>query len=116
MITVYGLKNCDTCRNALKWLEAEGLAHQFHDLRKDGVDEVTIQRWSDAVGWEMLLNKRGTTWRGLEDAVKEGANEANAASLMAEHPALIKRPVFVTGEDVIVGFKDEQKNRLTGQE
>jgi len=114
VITVYGLKNCDICRKALKWLEAEGMAHQFRDVRKDGIEEVDITRWIDAVGWETLLNKRGTTWRGLGDALKDDINASNAATLMAEYPALIKRPVFEVGGQVIVGFKDEQRRELSG--
>lgn len=114
MITVYGLKNCDTCRAALKWLEAQTLEHHFHDLRKDGVDATAIQRWSGAVGWDTLLNKRGTTWRGLDDAVKDATTATNASALMADHPALIKRPVFETdtGGPIIVGFKEEQRQQL----
>ncbi len=112
MITVYGLKNCDTCRKALKWLESQDMDHQFHDFRKDGVDAAAIQRWADAVGWDVLLNKRGTTWRGLPDDPKESTTAANAAALMAEHPALIKRPVFEAGGQIIVGFKDQQREQL----
>ena len=82
MITVYGLKNCDTCRKAMKWLDEQGLRHQFIDVRKDGVEEADITRWIDAVGWETLLNKRGTTWRGLGDAVKESTNESTTAAGM----------------------------------
>ena len=112
MITVYGLKNCDTCRKAMKWLDEQGLRHQFIDVRKDGVEEADITRWIDAVGWETLLNKRGTTWRGLGDAVKESTNESTAAALMAAHPALIKRPVFKMNGRVVVGFRDEQRRLL----
>lgn len=112
MITVHGLKNCDTCKKALKWLDEQDLAHQFRDVRRDGVDEATITRWIDAVGWETLLNKRGTTWRGLGDAEKDSVDETSAAALMAAHPALIKRPVFELDGRVIVGFKDEQRDLL----
>ncbi len=112
MITVYGLKNCGTCRKVMKWLESQDMDHQFHDFRKDGVDAAAIQRWDDAVGWDVLLNKRGTTWRGLPDDPKESTTAANAAALMAEHPALIKRPVFEAGGQIIVGFKDQQREQL----
>lgn len=112
MITVYGLKNCDTCRNALKWLEAEGLGHRFHDVRKDGVEEATIKRWIAARGWETVLNRRGATWRGLDDHAREDVNETTAAALMAAHPALIKRPVFEWGGRIVIGFKDEQRREL----
>lgn len=112
MLTVHGLKNCDTCRKALKWLDEREIAYQFVDVRKDGVEEADISRWVKAVGWETLLNKRGTTWRGLDDTEKESADETTAAGLMATYPALIKRPVFEADGRVIVGFKDEQQRLL----
>ena len=112
MITVYGLKNCDTCRKALKWLEAEGVVHRFHDVRKDGIEETAIKRWIAACGRETVLNRRGTTWRGLDENAKEDVNETTAVALMAAHPALIKRPVFEWGGRVVVGFKDEQRREL----
>jgi len=112
MLTMYGLKNCDTCRKALKWLDAEGIAHTFIDVRKDGITEADIQGWADAVGIDSLLNRRGTTWRGLSDADKAKGEGAGAVALMAAHPALIKRPVFVSGTKVQVGFTDSVKDAL----
>ena len=116
MITIHGLKNCDTCRAALNWLQSEGLAHQFSDVRKDGVSEADMKAWVASLGWEALLNRRGTTWRGLSDVDKDGVDEAKAVKLMLEYPALIKRPVFDWDGTYLVGFKDEQKSVLsTGQ-
>lgn len=113
MLTVYGLKNCDTCRKALKWLEAEGIAHRFHDVRVDGIKSADIKRFAQAVGWENLLNKASTTWRGLPKSETENAGEAQALKLMAAHPALIKRPVFdMDNGTVAVGFRDPQKAAL----
>ncbi len=113
VLTVYGLKNCDTCRKALKWLEAEGIAHRFHDVRADGIRSVDVKRFAAAVGWEALLNKASTTWRGLAEGDKEGISEARAVKLMSEHPALIKRPVFDMGSSgIAVGFRDSQKALL----
>ncbi|MEK9724146.1 MAG: arsenate reductase [Rhodospirillaceae bacterium] len=109
MITVYGLKNCDTCRKALKWLAAEDIAHAFRDVRADGVTAADVGRWADAVGWETLLNRRGTTWRGLPDGDIADVDAAKALTLMAAHPALIKRPVFQKGDAVVVGFKADQQ-------
>lgn len=110
VLTVYGLKNCDTCRKALKWLEAEGIPHRFHDLRADGIKPAEVKRFAKSAGWETLLNKAGTTWRGLPDTQKTDVSEAEAVALMAEHPALIKRPVFDFGKgEVVVGFRDPQK-------
>jgi Spx/MgsR family transcriptional regulator len=112
MITVNGLRNCDTCRKALGWLKTEGIAHGFVDVRADGVDEATVARWADAVGWETLLNRRGTTWRGLPLEEKEGIDGPRAVALMAAHPALIKRPVFEVDDEILVGFGDEVRARL----
>ena len=105
MLTVWGLKTCDTCKKALKWLADEGISHAVKDVRADGVPASELARWVDAVGWETLVNKSSTTWRGLADAAK-------AKALLAAHPTLIKRPVFVVGDDIIVGFRDAQKNAL----
>ena len=112
MIRVYGLKNCDSCRQALKWLAEKGLRHTFDDFRKDGLKAADLQRWIKAAGWETLLNKRGTTWRRLADGDKEGVDENRAAALMLAHPALIKRPVFECTGKVVVGFRDEQRRAL----
>ena len=112
MITVSGLRNCDTCRKALAWLKELGIAHRFHDLRADGLDQATVGHWAEAVGWEALLNRRGTTWRGLAEADRDGVDEARAMTLMVAHPALVKRPVFETGEDVLVGFDEAVRARL----
>jgi arsenate reductase len=112
LITVYGLKSCDTCRKALAWLKEEKLAHRFHDLRGDGISRAEIARFAKAAGWEKLLNKASTTWRGLADKDKDGLTEARAIALMEAHPALIKRPVFESGAKIIVGFRDAEKAAL----
>jgi len=114
MIKVFGLKNCDTCCNAMKWLNNSGLMHEFHDVRDDGINAEDVSRWTKAVGWETLLNRRGTTWRNLSEDAKADVNESGAMELMLDYPALIKRPVFEAGDDVIVGFKDDQKAALKG--
>lgn len=113
MIEVYGLNNCDTCRKARKWLTAEGVEHEFHDIRKANLAEETIAGWAGKTGWETLLNRRGTTWRGLPAPDKESIDEASAIRLMTAHPALIKRPVIVTGNDVMVGFTADVQKVLT---
>ena len=113
MITVTGLKNCDTCRNAMKWLKAEGVEAKLHDLRADGLDGAALDRWIAAVGWETLLNRRGTTWRGLSDADKADVDGAKARALMLAHPALIKRPVFEMEGRVLVGM-DALKRGISG--
>jgi len=107
MITVYGIKNCDTCRKARKWLEEKGIAHSFHDFRADGLDAATVAGWLSELGDETLVNRRGTTWRNLSEA--ERARAASDAALIAANPTLIKRPVFDLGAKRLVGFaKDTQ--------
>jgi len=113
MIKVYGLKNCDTCRKALKWLSANDIAHEFRDLRATPVDADQIARWEAAVGWETLLNRRGTTWRGLPDSDKEGIDRSSAIALMTTHAALMKRPIFELSDTVRVGFSPETQNALS---
>jgi Spx/MgsR family transcriptional regulator len=103
-ITLFGLKNCDTCRKALKMLKAAKVPHAFVDVRADGVSHDQIARWADSAGWETLLNRRGTTWRGLDEAQKADVDAAAAIDLMAQYPALIKRPVIEAAGQVMVGF------------
>ena len=108
MITLYGIPNCDTIKKAKKWLESNDVAYQFHDFRKDGLTQEQLTDWANELGWETLLNKRGTTWRQQPDDVKNMINEASAITLMLEHPAMIKRPVLDTGISRKVGFKDTE--------
>ncbi|MEE4350531.1 MAG: ArsC family reductase [Pacificimonas sp.] len=103
-VMVYGIPNCDTVRAARRWLDEHGVAYSFHDYKKAGADEATLRRWADEVGWETLLNRRGTTWRKLPDADREGVDEAAAIALMAEHTSLIKRPVIEHPGPLLVGY------------
>lgn len=112
MITIYGIKNCDTVKKARKWLEAEGVEHRFHDFRKDGLDAGMVTRFEDALGWEALLNTRGTTWRKLDESEKEGINAEKAKSLMAAHDAIIKRPVWEKGGEYRLGFAPKEQDAL----
>ncbi len=104
MITLYGIKNCDTVKKARKWLEVRGIEFRFHDFRTDGLEPANLDRWLMAVGWETLLNRRGTTWRQLDAAVREGINAGSARTLMLDKPTLIKRPVLELDGAVHVGF------------
>lgn len=112
MITVYGIKTCDTCRKALKWLEAEGIEHRFHDFRADGLGDKTVAAWVAALGWETVLNRRSTTWRELPEKARASLDGKSAAALMVKHPTLIKRPVFAAGKTVLIGFDDKVKAAL----
>ncbi|WP_432768259.1 MAG: ArsC family reductase [Sphingopyxis sp.] len=111
--TLHGIPNCDTVKKARRWLDAQGIAYRFHDLRKDGLDAAQLQRWIDALGWEKLLNKAGTTFRKLPDADKQGLDAAKAKALMLAQPAMIRRPVVEVGDAVSVGFSaDEWQKRF----
>ena len=112
MITLYGIKNCDTCRKARKWLEAEGIEHRYHDFRDDGLDQQSLSAWVGAIGWETLLNRRGTTWRKLQEADREGLNPKSATALMLKNPTLIKRPVFDAGGTYLVGISAAEQSAL----
>ena len=114
MLTIYGIPNCDTCKKARRWLDAHAVEYRFHDLRADGIDSVTIQRWLEQVELKTLLNTRSTTWRNLPDELKVDIDVDRASSLMLEHPTLIKRPVLVHGGGVEVGFRDERYRLLIG--
>ncbi|WP_262695910.1 ArsC family reductase [Kordiimonas aquimaris] len=104
MLTLYGIKNCDTMKKAMKWLDAESIAYEFHDYRKDGIDAKMLSAFSNALGWEALLNTRGTTWRKLDDAEKANMNESKAIDLMVANDALVKRPVWQQGGEYRLGF------------
>ncbi|QZD96379.1 ArsC family reductase [Qipengyuania gelatinilytica] len=107
-IQIYGIPNCDTVKKARKWLDANGIAYAFHDYKKEGVDAGKLESWSDAVGWEVLLNKRGTTFRKLCDEDKADIDRAKAVRLMVEHPSMIKRPVAEHSGGVLVGFREDE--------
>jgi arsenate reductase len=105
MITLYGIPNCDTIKKARTWLEQAGLSYQFHDFKKAGLDKTTVSAWLKEVPWEILVNKKGTTWRGLPDATKASVIDATSATaLMLENTSVIKRPVLCTNNQVLVGF------------
>jgi len=112
MITLNGLKSCDSCKKALKWLMEEGIEAVFRDVRADPVSRAEVTRWGKAVGFDVLVNKASTTWRGLDESERAKAAGPDAAALLVAHPTLIKRPVFESGAHVIVGFKADQKAAL----
>lgn len=114
MITVYGLRNCDTCRRAMKWLAAQGIEARLHDLRADGLEPERLRTWIAAFGTESLLNRRGTTWRGLPEAEREDIDDRKATALMQRYPALIKRPVFDLGGRYRIGFDEAAKQAILG--
>ena len=105
-LTMYGIPHCDTIRKARTWLDGHGIAFEFHDYKKAGIDEARLMRWIGEAGWEVLLNKRGTTFRKLSDADKADIDDAKAARLMAANPSMIKRPVIEGPGALIVGFDE----------
>jgi len=110
--TLYGIKNCDTVRKARKWLESESIDHSYHDFRADGLDKKDLKAWVKAAGWEVLLNKRSTSWKQLSDKDKETVDESKAIALMLANPTLIKRPVLTHKKEIHVGFKPAEYAKL----
>lgn len=104
---LHGIPNCDTMKKARVWLDQHGIPYDFHDYKKLGISAERLNGWADAVGWEVLLNKAGTTFRKLPEADKAGIDRAKAIPLMVEQPSLIKRPVLEHPGGVLVGFKPE---------
>ena len=111
-ITIYGIRNCDTMKKARAWLQAHDVPCEFHDYKVAGIDRPRLDRWIKAVGWEVLLNRAGTTFRKLPDAAKSGLTEARAIKLMLEQPSMIKRPVLERGTALLVGFSPEKYSVL----
>lgn len=107
MLTVYGIKQCDTVRKALKWLDRQGIEHRFHDFRSDGLHPELLRGWLDSEFSDRLVNRRSTTWRQLSEAQKQSEGDA-LLDLLLQFPTLIKRPVMVTDRIIAVGFNPEE--------
>ncbi|GGY79093.1 ArsC family reductase [Pseudoduganella plicata] len=113
MITLYGIPNCDTVKKARVWLADQQRDFTFHDFKKQGLDAGTVAHWLRHLDWEVLVNKKGTTWRGLPDERKAAVlDAASATALMLEFPSVIKRPVLQTPDTCHVGFKPEQYDQI----
>lgn len=107
MTVLYGIKNCDTVKKARRWLDQHGVAYRFHDFRVDGVDEKQLALWVKQAGWEMLLNRCGTSWRALSETQRACVvDDTSAVAVMIAQPALIKRPVLESGDVLRVGFAE----------
>lgn len=106
MITVHGIPNCDTVKKARAWLKEHGVEHDFHDFKKHGVPEADLDRWLAAAGWETVVNRKGTTWRQLDEATRTSVKDAASARAVAlANPSVIKRPVVQwTDGSITVGF------------
>ena len=112
MVTIYGIKNCDTMKKARSWLESKKVAHAFHDYKAAGIDKATLEGWVKKVGWQVLINRAGTTFRKLPDADKEDITEKKAVALMLAQPSLIKRPVLDAKGRLTVGFEPQEYKAL----
>jgi arsenate reductase (glutaredoxin) len=106
-VTMYGIKNCDTVKKARAWLEANGIAYEFHDYKSAGIDRPRLERWCSDHGWETICNRAGTTFRKLPDATKAHLTEAKALRLMIEQPSMIKRPILERAGRSYIGFSPE---------
>ena len=108
MLTMYGIKNCDTIKKARRWLEAHQIEYRFHDYRADGLERAQLDTFIAELGWQALLNTRGTTWRKLDESLLNSIDNAYAAAaLMLEMPAIIKRPLlWASGKPMLLGFSE----------
>ncbi|MGN6269616.1 MAG: ArsC family reductase [Sphingomonas sp.] len=105
--TLYGIANCDTIKRARAWLDDHGVAYQFHDYKKAGIDRAQLEAWVAEFGWETILNRAGTTFRKLPEDQRGDLDAAKAIALMLAQPSMIKRPLLDLGDRRIVGFKPE---------
>ena len=108
MLTVYGIKSCDTCRKARKYLSDNDIKHAFHDVREDGLNIQMLTRWADRIECEKLLNRQGLTWRKIPEVDRNGMNRTKALAAMIDNPTLIKRPVFEHDDYIAVGFSEKR--------
>ncbi|QYJ07058.1 ArsC family reductase [Qipengyuania flava] len=106
-IHLYGIPNCDTIKKARRWLDTQGIGYTFHDYKKEGADPEKLSAWIEAEGVDTVLNRRGTTWRQLPDAEKEGVDAEKAVQLLEANPSMIKRPVVEHAGGLLVGFKED---------
>ena len=113
-VTLYGIPNCDTIKKARAWLDSNKIGFRFHDYRKQGLARNQLQSMVSALGWEAMLNRRGTTWRALPTEVKEHIDVESAIQVMLDNPAIIKRPILATGDQLHVGFSDAQYREIFG--
>lgn len=113
--TLHGIKACDTMKKARAWLDGQGIAYAFHDVKAQGVTAAMLDRWCAAAGWEKVLNRAGTTFRKLPEAAKQDLDRDKAIALMLAQPAMIKRPVLEMADTVEVGFKPERYAALFGK-
>jgi Spx/MgsR family transcriptional regulator len=108
MTTLYGIKNCDTIKKARVWLTTNSIDYTFHDYRQDSLETQWLEKTEQSLGWEQMLNKRGTTFRQLSEEQKQGLDKRSSLALMLEYPAMIKRPILIHNGEYFIGFKAQQ--------
>lgn len=111
-VKIYGIKNCDTMKKAFRWMDEEGIEYDFHDYKKEGIDRSVLENSIDQHGWDVVINKRGTTWRQLSEDVQKDMNETKAIHIAEENPSIVKRPIFVHGDKTWIGFSGDIKDKL----
>jgi Spx/MgsR family transcriptional regulator len=115
LITLYGIKNCDTVKKARRWLENHAIEYQFHDFREDGLQATDVRDWINELGWEVLINKRSTSWKALSERARASMDDSTARDAILAQPTLVKRPLLDLGHQRHVGFNAAQYQELFGK-
>ena len=108
MLKIYGIKACDTMKKAFTWLDQQGIAYEFHDYKKAGAPATEVKRWIKQLGWDTVINKRGTSWKKLPEARRAAMDSADALAAAQENPSLIKRPMIEQGTILLAGFNPDE--------
>lgn len=114
-VKIYGIKNCDTMKKAITFLDEAGVMYDFHDYKKLGIDEEVLAKAIDAHGWENVINRRGTTWKKLPESVRNTMDAEKAVHIARDNPSVIKRPVLTAGGEILLGFDAEEYHRILGR-
>jgi arsenate reductase len=109
---IYGIKNCDSTKKTFVWLDKHGVAYDFHDYKKSGADEAVLKAAIKAHGWENVINRKGTTWRALPEKLRTDMTEKSALAAALDNPSLVKRPLIVSGKDILLGYDEAQFKTL----
>lgn len=112
---MYGIPNCDTIKKARKWLKHHNVDYRFHDYKKEGTDTLQLKAWVDHFGWENLINKRGTSWRKLDESTRDNMDNELAIQVMLDNPSIIKRPLLILQEQILLGFDEVKYQQTFGQ-
>lgn len=109
---MYGIANCDTIKKARHWMAQHEVDYQFHDYKKLGIHLDQLHSWVAELGWEQIINKRGTSWRKLDESLRNNMDEQSAIAVMQDNPSIIKRPLLETGQCRIIGFDEMQYTKV----